>query len=254
MMRFLSQHQSALKLIKDGRLGKPVYISSKFNLSKESNFFNVNMSSLKSGEVKSQAIIFNLVNSAKESGNYAISVSSVGTGENTFPAVINEIPINEDVSSLIFLHACAYPSNNRKTYTNIADFFDSADLLGWYEIVYDDGFRTIVPIQYGVNILEWNPGGERRVDKSERKTPYAQNIYSSLADPVSCSANSKDNPITFFAYEWGNPRFGKIIKEINLHGEINYQVHVRPLKNNAIILKGISKVKKREISMPRKIR
>ena len=33
----------------------------------------------------------------------------------------------------------------------------------------------------------------------------------------------KDNPITFFAYEWVNPRFGKKIKEVNLHGTVNYQ-------------------------------
>ncbi|MEP6597660.1 MAG: hypothetical protein ABJA71_17020, partial [Ginsengibacter sp.] len=75
------------------------------------------------------------------------------------------------------------------------------------------------------------------------------------ADAVTCS-NRKDNPITFFAFEWTNKRFGKIIKEVNLHGSINYQSLRRefdmpvtePMPGNAILLLGISKVKKRELS------
>ena len=135
--------------------------------------------------------MFNLDNSAKESGNCAIAVSSIGKGENPLPSVVEGIPINEDVSSLIFLHACALPSENQKAYFNIPDFFDSADLLGWYEIVYEDGFKAIVPIQYGVNILEWNPGDENRLDKKEGDTGSAQNIYCYEADPVSCSSDIK---------------------------------------------------------------
>ena len=245
---------------KDGDRIEPVDISSKFNLSKESKVFNINLSSLKSGEVNNQTRIFNLVNSAKESGNCAIAVSSIGKGENPLPSVVEGISINEDVSSLIFLHACAFPSENQKAYFNIPDFFDSADLLGWYEIIYNDGFKAIIPVQYGVNILEWNPGGENRLDKMEGETGAPQNIYCYEADPVRCSSNLKDNPITFFAYEWVNPRFGKKIKEVNLHGTINYQALqtdygkpvTDPMKSNAIMLAGISKVKKREAAVPGK--
>jgi hypothetical protein len=261
LMPFVRSNLSGKRIpSKDGDAIETVDISPKFNLSRESKVFNINLSSLKSGEVKSQTRVFNLVSQTKESDKCAVAVSSVGKGENPLTAVIEGISINEDVSSLMFLHACALPSENQKAYFNIPDFFDSADLLGWYEIVYDDGFKTIVPIQYGVNIMEWNFGGDKNLDKKEGRTGSSQNLYCYEADPVSCSSNIKDNPITFFSYEWVNPRFGKIIKEVNLHGSINYQalqrdygkVVTEPMHSNAIILAGISKVKKREIVKPGK--
>ncbi len=158
------------------------------------------------------------------------------------------------MSSLIFLHACALPAGNQKAYFNIPNFFDTPDLLGWYEIVYEDGFKAIVPIQYGVNILEWNPGGEKSLDKRVGRTGAPQNAYCYKADPIPCSSDEKENPITFFAFEWVNPRFGKKIKEVNVHGSVHYQTIPRsdnspetsPMPSNAILLTGISKVKKRE--------
>ena len=69
----------------------------------------------------------------------------------------------------------------------------------------------------------------------------------------------KDNPISFFAFEWVNKRVGKIIKEVNLHGSEHYQALTQdygkpvtePMPSNAILLVGISKVKKREPFKPR---
>jgi len=245
---------------RDGDPIEPVDISAKFNLSKDSKVFNLNLSSFKSGEVNNQTRKFNLINSANKLGNCAIAVSTIGKGENPLPPVIEGITIDEDVSSLIFLQACALPSENQKAYFNIPDFFDSADLLGWYEIVYEDGFKTIIPIQYGVNILEWNPGGENRLDKMEGETGAPQNIYCYEADPINCSSSIIGSPITFYAYEWVNPRFGKKIKEVNLHGTVNYQALqtdygkpvTKPMKSNAILLAGISKVKKRDVLKPGK--
>jgi hypothetical protein len=244
---------------KDGDAIECIDISSHFNLSKDSKIFNINLSSLKSGEVRNQEMVFNLVNPEKTTGNCVIAAGSIGTGENPQPSKIEGIPINEDVSSLIFLHASALPSENLKAYFNIPDFFDSADLLGWYEIVYEDGFKDIVPIQYGVNILEWNPRGESRLDKKEGDTGAAQNMYCYMADPVICSSGSNENPITFFAYEWVNKRFGKKIKEVNLNGTVNYQALTKdygtpvtkPMKSNAILLAGISRVKKRMVYEPK---
>lgn len=244
---------------KDGDETVPVNILSNLNCSKSSKVFNINLNSLKSGEVKSDTKVFNLVNSANFAGNCAIIVGTIGKDKNPLPAEVNGIQINEDVSSLIFLHSCALPSENQKAYFNIPDFFDSADLLGWYEIVYEDGFKDIVPIQYGVNILELNPGGENRLDKNEGNTGSAQNLYCYQADPVNCSSGTEGNPITFFAYEWVNKRFGKKIKEVNMHGTINYQATqtdysmpvTRPMKSNAILLAGITKVKKRVLEMPK---
>ncbi len=242
----------------DGDAVVPVDISSRFNLTKDSKAFNINLTSLATGQVNNQSKLFSLVNSTKTSGNCAIAVGSQGTGENSLPNEISGIPINEDVSSLIFLHACALPSGNQKAYFNIPDNFDAADVLGWYEIVYEDEFREIIPIQYGVNILEWNPGGEKSLNKNEGETGSAQKTYSYEADAINCSSNEKENPITFFAFEWVNKRFGKKIKEVNIHGTVNYQALqqeyskpvTEPAPSNAIILIGLSKVIKREPVSP----
>ena len=237
---------------------EPIDISSKFNLQKDSKIFNIDLSLIKTGEVRSQEKIFNLVTGG-DAGNCAVAVGTKGKGENTLPVKVEGIQVNEDVSSLIFLHACALPSENQKAYFNIPDFFDTADLLGWYEIVYEDNYKVIVPVQYGVNILEMNPGGEDRLDKNEGETGSPQNVYCYSADPVTCSEGVSARPLTFFAYEWVNPRFGKKITEVNLCGTINYQAtqtdygkpEYKPMKSNAIILAGLTKVKKTMPFLPK---
>jgi len=58
----------------------------------------------------------------------------------------------------------------------------------------------------------------------------------------------KEQPITFFAFEWKNSRFGRVIKEINLKGTRHYLNYKnKPIDENAIILLAISQVKKREV-------
>ena len=242
----------------DGDSVVPIDISSHFNLSKDEKAFNINLTSLSTGPVSSQNKLFNLANSTKPSEKCAIAVGSKGTGENFFPNEISGIPINEDVSSLIFLHATALPAGNQKAYFNIPDNFDAADVLGWYEIVYEDGFKETVPLQYGVNILEWNAGGEKSLNKNEGETGSAQKTYSYQADAINCSSSDKTDPITFFAFEWVNKRFGKKIKEVNLHGSQNYQALqteyskpvTKPAPGNGIMLIGLSKVLKREPNKP----
>ena len=243
----------------DGDPVVPVDISSHFNLPEDTKVFDINMSSLKGGTIQSGTKQFKLANPAGKPGNMLIAAGSYGKERNPLPGSVNGIKIGDDASSLIFLHACAIPAANQKAYFNIPNFFDSADLLGWYEIVYEDGLKEIIPIQYGVNILEWNPGGEKSIDKKEGDTGSPQHAYCYEADPVSCSADMKNNPVTFFALEWVNPRFGKVIKEVNLHGSENYQatqqdygkVVTEPMNSNAIILAGISKEVKRVPYIPR---
>ena len=242
----------------DGDSVLSVDISSHFNLPTNSKDFDINLKALTKGQVNSQSKIFNLANSADSSGYCAIAVGSEGTTATSIPNKVDGISINEDVSSLIFLQACALPANNQKAYFNIADNFDAADVLGWYEIVYEDMFKEIVPIQYGVNVLEWNPGKEKNFNKNEGETGSAQKTYSYEADAVNCSANEKENPITFFAFEWINKRFGKKIKQVNLHGSVHYQSLqqdyakpvTEPAPSNAIMLIGLSKVVKREPAAP----
>lgn len=241
----------------DGDRVEPVNIKAQFNLSSDAEVFHINLTTLKTGEVSSRRKVFTLTGPDEATGSCAIAVGAKGVGENPLPPEVKGIPIGEDVSSLIFLHACALPAMNQKAYYNIPDFFDTPDLLGWYEIVYEDGFRVTVPVQYGVNILEWNPGGEGSLDTREGRTGSPQNAYAYMADPVNCSSDMENNPITFFAYEWVNPRFGKVIKEVNLHGTTGYQSAqpagnpvTRPMQSNAIILAGLSKVNKREPYRP----
>ncbi|HLN54349.1 MAG TPA: beta-N-acetylhexosaminidase [Bacteroidales bacterium] len=227
----------------------PVSISPKFNQGSNPGNFDVDLSSLKTGKVANNAKIFNLESNGN---NRVVAVGVKGKDEINLPSEVKGIPVNEDVSSLIFLHACALPSENQKAYFNIPDFFDTSDLLGWYEIVYEDNYRITVPVQYGVNILEWNPGGENRLDKLEGETGAPQNVYAYNADAVLCSDASAAKPVTFFAFEWVNPRFGKKITEVNVFGTVNYQATgtdygkpvYSPLKSNAILLAGITKVKK----------
>jgi hypothetical protein len=233
----------------DGDPVVAVDISKNLNLTADTKVFGVKLSGLKSGEVRLGTKVFTLAGT----GNRLLAAGSYGKDKNPLPNAVKGIKINEDVSSLIFLHACALPSANQKAYFNIPNFFDSADLLGWYEIVYEDGYKAIVPIQYGVNILEWNPGGEKSIDKREGDTGSAQSAYSYEADAIACSTDMKSKPVTLYAFEWVNKRFGKAVKEINLYGSVNYQAQEQdygkvvssPMASNAIIVAGISKVVKR---------
>ena len=241
----------------DGDPVEMIDISSHFNLAAETKIFDLNLKTLTSGVVSIENKVFQLEGANSKS---AIAVGTQGEDEISLPRAVTGMLIGEDVSSLIFLHACAKPAGNQKSYFNISNTFDSADLLGWYEIIYEDEFVEIVPIQYGVNILEWNPGGEKSFDKKVGDTGSPQSAYCYAADAVQCSANMQDNPITFFAFEWTNSRFGKKIDRVNLKGSVHYQglepvyshVVTRPIPGNAVMLIGVSAVKKRTDVLPRK--
>jgi hypothetical protein len=92
-----------------------------------------------------------------------------------------------------------------------------------------------------VNILEWN--WEQRV---------SQDDYCYNADPIVVGSNGND-PITFFAYEWINPRLGKVIREIRLKGTTGFRGGTNDFNNdvgpviasNGVILAALSMVKKR---------
>jgi hypothetical protein len=238
----------------DDNVVEAVDISSHFNFSKSSTEFAIDIRNLRLGTLNKGAKLFNLGGPDK----CLIAVGTEGKDKNPLPSRSEDIIINEDVSSLIFLQACGLPAGNQKAYFNIPDNFDSPDLLGWYEIIYEDGYKEIVPIQYGVNILEWNPGGEKSIDKLEGETGAPQKAYCYEADPVDCSGGNSN--IKFFAFEWVNKRFGKVVSKVNLIGSNHYQalqqdygkVETAPMPGNAILLAAISKVKKREPFQPKK--
>jgi hypothetical protein len=108
-------------------------------------------------------------------------------------------------------------------------------------VVYEDGFVTTIPIRYGVNILEWN--WDQRV--SAKDLCYG-------ADAVEVGDRAA-NSVTFFAYEWVNPRLGKVVQEIRLKGTTGFRGGSDDFDNsqgdviasNAVILAALSMVKMR---------
>jgi hypothetical protein len=66
---------------------------------------------------------------------------------------------------------------------------------------------------------------------------------------------AEGNPVTFFAFEWTNPRFGKIIREVRLKGTTGFRnTRGRVIPENSIVLAAISATKKRGHPEPVKAR
>jgi hypothetical protein len=166
-------------------------------------------------------------------------VIAVRTGGSESPS----IRIDEDVSSIIFLHASAKPAGNLPAYEGTWNYADTADLLGWYEATYEDGFVQTIPVRYGVNILETGWG----------KSHVSHNLAYE-AELVDCGEPNRDR-ITFFAYEWVNPRPGIRVRQIRLKGSSEFKNvvdHTTP--QNTILLAGVSVVKKRTPPEPQPLR
>lgn len=198
----------------------------------------INPASLRSGRVRVGNAVFDVVNPG---GNGSRKAVMVATGAQQ-PGAQTEaaIPLEDDVSSVLFLHAAAQASQNVAASRETWDYAGTAGLLGFYRFIYEDGLAETAPIRYAVNILEAGWG----------KQHDPQNIAwdAVLAD---CGARPGE-PVTFFAYEWVNPRFGKPIKEIRLEGISGFRnFRNRPIKENAVILLAVSVVKKRPASKER---
>jgi len=213
----------------------PSDVGSKVAALNISPYFNSSLSEgvdrLKWADLLSGPLNTFILNSSTERGDRAISVCI--QKDDVRANSVQGIEINKDVNSIIFLHACAKEGNNKKAYDVIYNFQETAELLGWYEVIYEDGFVETIPIRYGLNILDW-PWKKRIIDNTPPKVKYSQNNYAYQASAVDCSEDRSD-PITFFAFEWENTRFGKEIKEISLKA-VNYNGN----NENAIILLAIS--------------
>ncbi len=222
---------SGKKLPSDaGSRVKPVNISQWFNSSLSNGIDSMNFNDLLTGNVRAGNRIFNLY--APGSGNMRAAVVS-NKKDNSREQSISGIKINEDVNSLIFLHACAREGRNRKAYSAIFNFYDTSELLGWYEVIYEDGLVISIPLRFGVNILDWKWMKRLRGNEMS-KVKYNQNQYAYNAPSLLCSAEGTD-PVHFFVYEWENPRYGKVIKEINIK-TAGFGID----DANAIILLGLS--------------
>lgn len=165
-----------------------------------------------------------------QAGQYVFEIGptlSIATRKDGPVDVSPAIPVHQDASSLVFLHASANRGTSRMAYGLPHDFDDTADLLGWYEVVYEDGFTIDVPIRSEVNILEWKRGPN------------------SVAYPFEASAVELGASATFYAWEWTNPRLGKVIREVRLQGTSGFKRLDGAAISNGVILAGLSYVPKR---------
>lgn len=216
----------------------PVDISSRFNVGDSVSMLGVDFSGVATGSIQLNNIPFDL---KRVDGMHAIMVATEGKQATGLPIVVAGISIGTSPTSLVFLHASAKRASNKEGYRLIWDEVDTADLLGWYEVVYEDGFITTIPIRYGVNILEWS---------WDQRTSENDYCYGADALVIRGGAN---NRITFFSFEWTNPRLGKVIREIRLKGTTDFRAVSLEIDNewgpviesNAVILKAISVVQKR---------
>jgi hypothetical protein len=216
----------------------PVDISRRFNTGDSVPTLGVSLEEMATQTVQLNRIPFDL---RRANGMRAIVVGTEGIEATGLPNAVAGIPVGEAPTSLVFLHASAKRAKNRESYRLIWDQPDTAALLGWYEVVYEDGFVTTIPIRYGVNILEWN------WDERASARDYCYN-----ADAVAVGSRAPDR-VTFFAYEWINPRLGKVVQEIRLKGTTSFRGGSDDFNNemgpviasNAVILAALSVVKKR---------
>jgi hypothetical protein len=216
----------------------PVDIAGRFNIGNTIPALGVNLDGMVTEIIQYKSVPFNL---RRANGMRAIIAGTQGKEAIELPMSVTGIPVGEAPTSLIFLHASATRAKNRSSYRMIWDQQDTADLLGWYEVVYEDNFVVTVPIRYGVNILEWN--WDQR--DSAKDLCYG-------ADAVAVGDRVKDR-VTFFAYEWINPRLGKVIQEIRLKGTTGFRGGSDDYDNsqgsviasNAVILAALSMVKMR---------
>jgi len=216
----------------------PLDISKFLNSSGKLEELSMDASRMETGTVSLGNVHFDLRTSG---GLQAIVVGADGKTRTSLPTTAAGIPVGTSPLSVIFLHASARPAANRESFRALWDQQDTADMLGWYEVVYEDGFVTTIPIRYGVHLLEWN--------WDERTSA---NSYCYGADAVPVGAVPRDR-ITLFACEWTNPRFGKVIREIRLHGTTAFRSASADygdeagalIENNAVLLRAITLVQKR---------
>ena len=200
----------------------PVDISSHLNSSLSTGIESMNGNKPRMGDIRSGDILFNT--SSTKSNRAVVAGNAEGN-----QASVKGISVQKDVNSIVFLHACARQGKNDMAYRIIHNFNETAELLGWYEVIYEDGFIETIPVRYGINILDWK--WQQRVSLTGRESGSQKYVYES--DAVNCSADKKD-PISFFSYEWVNTRPGKTVREVNLRSVDNSK------SQNAIILLGIS--------------
>ncbi|MCD6598269.1 MAG: beta-N-acetylhexosaminidase [Bacteroidales bacterium] len=215
----------------DGDPVVSVDLTSHFNSGIDDKRMNLDLAGISQGNVSLHEKAFNLSLNSKES---AIVIGVKGVGDCPFEKEVRGITVGRDVSSLIFLHASINPGHISPAYCAPYNFYNTSELLGWYEVVYEDGYKETIPIQYGINIREYTSN---------------ENCYYSDAIEIGGKV--------FYAFEWQNKRPGEKIETINLIGTKNARRHIinscfegkaefETIPSNGLILLGLSTVEVRK--------
>ena len=215
----------------DGDHVVSVDLTPHYNSGAKDNRMNLDLAGISKGNVSLHEKQFDLSQNSDQS---AIVVGVKGLGDSPFEKEVKGIVIGRDVSSLIFLHASINTGHISPAHCAPYNAYHTTELLGWYEVVYEDGYKETIPIQYGVNIREYT---------SDENCYYSDAI------------NVGDK--TFYAFEWKNKRFGEKITTVNLMGTENARRHVsnscyegkaefEPIPSNGLILLGVSVVEVRK--------
>jgi hypothetical protein len=141
------------------------------------------------------------------------------------------VAVNADASSIIFRHAAARAGRNDWSHRYVYNIDDTADLLGHYEVLYEDGYVATVAVRYGINILE-----------KDGPAANQPRVYCYLCDPA---------PGGSFSFEWRNPRFGKLIREVRLKPASGFRRPFnQPAGKNEILWTGLTRVETRTSPQP----
>lgn len=114
------------------------------------------------------------------------------------------VPVGESYDSLIFLHT-AGENVKRVAWEELPE-------IGRYVVLYVDGTKCEVPIEYGGNIRVWHQRyGEPLLHKYYRHDGYTATYF---ADAFIETKASDGRDITVYGYEWVNPYKNKKITSI----------------------------------------
>ncbi len=163
-------------------------------------------------------------------GKAAVVVSRPGE-KSQYPLVVEGIPVKGSYAGLVFFQVAA-KAGRRPVHAGDATMYprDSADPLGCYEIIYENGQKDLAVIRYGENVGAW--------DASLPAMFYhAQSIVAGeLPD---------GRPLVVWGFEWINPRPEVPIAQVNLFGIRGRTRRGRPYTSGVYpVLLGITAVQR----------
>ena len=136
-------------------------------------------------------------------GKGAVVVSRPGE-KSKYPLVVEGLPVKGAYASLVFLQVAA-KAGRRPVHAGDATMYprDSADPLGCYEIIYENGQKDVAVIRYGENVGAWDAG-----------------LSAMFYDARNIVAGDLPNgrPLVVWGFEWVNPRPEIPIAQVNMFG------------------------------------